>query len=27
VALAQTSGGAFFIGRRRIEVLVGCCGE
>jgi len=27
VALAQTSGGDFFIGRRRIEVLVGCCGE
>ncbi len=27
VALAQTSGGEFYIGRRRIEVLVGCCGE
>lgn len=27
VALAQTSGGDFYIGRRRIEVLVGCCGE
>jgi len=27
VALAQTSGGDFFIGRRRVEVVVGCCGE
>lgn len=27
VALAQTSGGEFFIGRRRVEVIVGCCGE
>ncbi len=27
VALAQTSGGDFFIGRRRIEVLIGCCGQ
>lgn len=27
VALAQTNSGDFYIGRRRIEVLVGCCGE
>jgi len=27
VALAQTSGGRFYIGRRRVEVVVGCCGE
>ncbi|RIA47440.1 thiosulfate oxidation carrier protein SoxY [Dichotomicrobium thermohalophilum] len=27
VALAHTNGGEFYIGRRRIEVLVGCCGE
>lgn len=26
IALAQTSGGEFFIGRRRVEVIVGCCG-
>lgn len=26
IALAQTSGGAFFIGRRRVEVVVPCCG-
>lgn len=26
VALAQTSGGAFYVGRRRVEVVVGCCG-
>jgi len=27
IALAQTSTGAFYIGRRRVEVVVGCCGE
>lgn len=27
VALAQTNKGEAFIGRRRIEVVVGCCGE
>ena len=27
VALAQTNRGKAFIGRRRIEVVVGCCGE
>jgi sulfur-oxidizing protein SoxY len=26
VALAQTSGGEFFIGRRRVEIVVPCCG-
>lgn len=26
IAVAQTSGGEFFIGRRRVEVIVGCCG-
>jgi len=26
IALAQTSGGAFYMGRRRVEVVVGCCG-
>lgn len=26
VALAQTSGGDFYIGARRVEVVVGCCG-
>ena len=26
VALAQTSGGEFFVGRRRVEVVVPCCG-
>jgi len=27
IALAQTSDGDFFIGRRRVEVTVGCCGD
>lgn len=26
IALAQTSSGTFFIGRRRVEVVVPCCG-
>jgi len=26
IALAQTSGGDFFIGRRRVEIVVPCCG-